>query len=211
MCGMSQTNQDSVATLLQHGADIEALDTYGLTPLLRMASNNLARGATRLLEAGADPLYKGGAGITPLDCALQSNAKDVVRVLKFWGSQRRITEITQVEVLGSSEDSLNGQYLPTSSEEIPAGFQKVCQDQGWPPHKMWQKLNSGRTWYRKENQAYIYWNTLDCSWWIDKPNGAGIFKAGAVDYAPPQTGWVPLCKGVNIPKCVRTFRKISRH
>ena len=33
---------------------------------------------------------------------------------------------------------------------------------------MWQKLNSGRTWYRKENQAYIYWNTLDCSWWIDK-------------------------------------------
>ena len=44
-----------------------------------------------------------------------------------------------------------------------------------------------------------------------QPNGAGIFKAGAVDYAPPQTGWVPLCKGVNIPKCVRTFRKISGH
>ena len=28
-----------------------------------------------LLEAGADPLYRGGAGICPLDCALQSNAK----------------------------------------------------------------------------------------------------------------------------------------
>ena len=75
MCGMSQANQDSVATLLHYGADMEALDTYGFTPLLRMASNNLSRGATRLLEAGADPLYKGGAGISPLDCALQSNAK----------------------------------------------------------------------------------------------------------------------------------------
>ena len=75
MCGMSQSNQDSVSTLLQHGADIEALDTYGMTPLLRMASNNLARGAAQLLEAGADPLYKGGARTSPLDCALQSNAK----------------------------------------------------------------------------------------------------------------------------------------
>jgi len=210
MCGMSQNNQDSVATLVQHGADIEALDTYGFTPLLRMASNNLARGATRLLEAGADPLYRGGAGISPLDCALQSNAKDVARVLKFWGSERRKLEITQVDVLGSSEDSVNGQYFPTTAEEIPHGFKKVCEDQGWPPKKMWQKLNSERTWYRKENQAYIYWNTLDCSWWIDKPDGAGIFKAGAVDYAPPQTGWAPLCPGVKIPKCIRTFRKLYK-
>ena len=33
---------------------------------------------------------------------------------------------------------------------------------------MWQKLNAGRTWYRKDNEAYIYWNTLDSCWWIDK-------------------------------------------
>jgi len=139
-----------------------------------------------------------------------SLSRDVARVLQFWGSERRKTEIARVEVLGSSEDSVNGQYFPTSSEEIPPGFQKVCQAQGWPTQKMWQKLNSDRTWYRKENQAYIYWNSLDSSWWIDKPDGAGIFKAGAVNYAPPQTGWAPLCTGVNIPKCVRTFRKLSK-
>ena len=75
MCGMSRTNQDSVRTLLEHGADIEGLDTYGYTPLLRMASNNLARGATHLLEAGADPQYRGRAGISPLDCARQAEAK----------------------------------------------------------------------------------------------------------------------------------------
>merc|ERR1711994_727028 len=207
MCGMSQANQDSVATLLNNGADMEALDTYGFTPLLRMASNNLARGATRLLEAGADPLYRGGAGISPLDCALQSNAKDVVRVLKFWGSERRKTEISRVEVLVCSEDSVNGQYFPTSAEEIPPGFEKVCQDQGWPSQKVWQKLNNGRTWYRKDNEAYIYWNTLDSCWWIDKPDGAGIFKAAAVAHAPPNAGWLPLSGVKMLPKCVLTFRK----
>merc|ERR1719343_1252627 len=74
MCGMSQSNQDSVSTLLQHGADIEALDTYGMTPLLRMASNNLARGAAQLLEAGADPGNKGGSGYAPIQCAMSSKA-----------------------------------------------------------------------------------------------------------------------------------------
>ena len=36
--------------------------------------------------------------------------------------------------------------------------------------RMWAKLNSGRTWYRADNEAYIYWNSLDSSWWIDKVN-----------------------------------------
>ena len=34
--------------------------------------------------------------------------------------------------------------------------------------KMWAKLNSGRTWYKADNEAYIYWNSLDSCWWIDK-------------------------------------------
>ena len=75
MCGMSNKNQHSVDTLVTHGADIEAVDTYGFTPLLRMASNNLAAGAQSLLEAGAEPRYKGGAGITPMECAQQSCAR----------------------------------------------------------------------------------------------------------------------------------------
>jgi len=76
---------------------------------------------------------------------------------------------------------------------------------------MWQKLNSGRIWFRKENEAYIYWNTADSSWWIDKPDGMGVFKAGAVSHSPPQTGWEQLCKTARIlPKCVLTFRKIVK-
>ena len=45
MCGMSRTNQMSTGTVIKAGGDIEALDTYGFTPLHRMASNNLAIGA----------------------------------------------------------------------------------------------------------------------------------------------------------------------
>merc|ERR1719253_2369675 len=48
-CGMSRTNQMSTALLISRGADIEAVDTYGFTPLHRMASNNLAVGALALL------------------------------------------------------------------------------------------------------------------------------------------------------------------
>ena len=38
MCGMSKKNQGSVALLVSHGGDIEALDTYGFTPLHRFAT-----------------------------------------------------------------------------------------------------------------------------------------------------------------------------
>jgi ankyrin repeat protein len=59
MCGMSRGKQHAVRYLVERGADIEALDTYGMTPLQRMASNNLAAGARTLLEAGADVTNEG--------------------------------------------------------------------------------------------------------------------------------------------------------
>ena len=63
------------------GADIEAVDTYGFTPLHRMASNNLAVGASALLDAGADPKGLKGSGVaatkgtpSPVDVAMSSRA-----------------------------------------------------------------------------------------------------------------------------------------
>ena len=37
MCGMSRNKQNAVRALVKRGADVEALDTYGMTPLHRMA------------------------------------------------------------------------------------------------------------------------------------------------------------------------------
>ena len=106
-------------------------------------------------------------------------------------------------------EDVNGEYLATPCETIPGGFDKVCKDQGWPTEKMWTKLNGGRDWFRADNEAYIYWNGLDKSWWIDKPDGLGVCKAAAPSWAPPQSGWKPLCAEAKIlPKCVATFRKL---
>lgn len=81
MCGMSRRGQESTALLISLGADIEALDTYGMTPLHRMASNNLAIGALALLEAGADPHNTGKIQATPMQIARESEANEVLAVL----------------------------------------------------------------------------------------------------------------------------------
>ena len=41
-CGMSLANQYATEFLIARGGDVNALDTYGYTPLHRMASNDLA-------------------------------------------------------------------------------------------------------------------------------------------------------------------------
>jgi len=210
MCGMSGKNQGAVNTLVKAGADIEAVDTYGYTPLLRMASNNLAWGARDLLEAGADPRNKGEAGITPLDCAIASAADKVVTLLKSWGSQRKEVEIEKIVVMGTNVEEVNKEYLSTSDQEIPKGFDKVCQKQGWNTEKVWAKLNDGRRWFKADNEAYIYWNSIDDSWWIDHPNGLGICKAKGPFWAPPQTGWTPLGPKFKIPTLVSTFRNLVK-
>lgn len=83
MCGMSQRAQHSAAHLLAKGADANARDTYGYTPLHRMASNNLAEGARALIRAGAN-LYAdaGWMGQSALDVAQSSQARDVEAVLQ---------------------------------------------------------------------------------------------------------------------------------
>lgn len=75
--------------LIAHGADLEAVDTYGYTPLHRMASNNLAIGAAALLDAGADPKGLKGSGVadtkrtpSPMEVAASARARDVVAVLQ---------------------------------------------------------------------------------------------------------------------------------
>ena len=82
MCGMSRNKQHAVRALVERGADIEALDTYGMTPLHRMASNNLAAGAKALLDAGADASNTGKIGAAPMSIAKDSAAHAVMDVLK---------------------------------------------------------------------------------------------------------------------------------
>jgi ankyrin repeat protein len=61
-----QFDVDVVKQLLKAGADPNALDTHGWTPLTRAAEGNQLEIAQALLAAGADPLVEDKQGLTPL-------------------------------------------------------------------------------------------------------------------------------------------------
>mmetsp|Transcript_19644 Transcript_19644/g.35041 ORF Transcript_19644/g.35041 Transcript_19644/m.35041 type:complete len:216 (-) Transcript_19644:130-777(-) len=82
MCGMSRRAQLSTKYIIEKGGNIEALDTYGYTPLHRMASNDLSIGAQALLEAGANAFARTKYGEDAMSIAEQSRAYKVVKVLK---------------------------------------------------------------------------------------------------------------------------------
>jgi hypothetical protein len=205
-CGMSRAGEQSTSLLIEHGADIEALDTYGFTPLHRMASNNLAIGAKALLDAGADPRNRGGVGQTPMQIAQSAFARDVIAVLKAQTTKRKRVPINRIVVAGAGVPEVNQEYHVTDPAKIPSGFEAVCRAQGWDHENMWQSLNQGRDWFSARNGAYIYWNESDAHWWIDTPDGNGAYKAIAPDHAPPQTGWKLLGDSTLPPALVATFR-----
>lgn len=209
MCGMGGAKHAAAELLIQRGADIEALDTYGFTPLHRMASNNLVEGARVLLNAGADPLTKGACGQTPMAVAEAGAAKGVIRVLREF-SQQRVVPITGVTIMGAGVDAVNGDYRVRDGASIPEKFALVCEQNGWNTTQMWQKLSGagGRqpvSWFEHPNKSYIYFNLADKHWWIDGPDGLGVFKAagppGAVPGYPKGAGgafgWFPLSPASN--------------
>jgi hypothetical protein len=205
-CGMSARNQDQVALLVSKGADIEAVDTYGYTPLHRMASNNLAAGAKALLEAGADPNFRGGSGETAAAVARASAAGDVLRVLGAHGTKRADVNVQRITVEGGGSASVQGEYVATPASKIPAGFAAVCRGQGWDTPETWARLNAGRAWFEAPNGAYIYHNQLDGMWWIDAPDGSGHYKATGPVHAPPAAGYEIIGDHAPVPASVRIFR-----
>jgi hypothetical protein len=86
MCGMSRRGELSTQLLIDVGADIYAVDTYGYTALHRMASNNLANGGEALVRAGHDPnMVMDGADSTPIEIARRSRAIDFLMRMQKLG------------------------------------------------------------------------------------------------------------------------------
>ncbi len=89
---------------------------------------------------------------------------------------------------------MNTEFQWTTAETIPPGFAKVCVKNGWDTSQMWSRLNGERRWLRSTtNDAYMYWNNGDGYWWIDEPNGLGVFISPNNDpNKPPLGGWRAL-------------------
>ena len=154
---MSRRNQFSTALVIDRGGDIEALDTYGYTPMQRMASNNLAVGAKALLDAGADPNFRGKSGQTPAQVAAHSAARDVLRVLQEHGSERKDVGVKRIVVRGAGAAATNGEYERRPAAEVPDGFAAVCREQGWGVDATWRKLGAGRPWFKHKENGSCEW------------------------------------------------------
>jgi hypothetical protein len=224
MCGMSRRKQHAVRYLVERGADIEALDTYGMTPLQRMASNNLADGARALLDAGADVANEGRCGRSPLWIARGSAAGAVVEVLMPYlneagssgGSSGSISNVARLIVSGSEgAPEVDGEYRPRSPADVPGGFADVCAARGWDVASTWARSNGldprAGTWFaHAENGSYVYRNKADGKWWIDGPDGSGVWIADGPCHAPPAHGWVHVTGGsTGGGPMVRAFREVK--
>jgi len=213
MCGMSQAKSQTTAAVIEHGGDIEAIDTYGMTPLHRMASNNLPVGARALLEAGADPDNRGMISQSPAQVAQGSAAMSVLKVLAEY-KQRKNVPMTHIIVESAGESAVDGKYLAKKAKEIPTSFGTVCEQNNWNTNDMWNKLNGGNDWFKHEDQtndSYVYFNKSDGKWWIDGPDGLGryIYGDGAVPHAVPSYGWTSLQGETGRMPQVRTYRAVS--
>lgn len=77
---------DTVAVLLEHGADTNAANAVGQTPLHMAALHGQMSIVTLLLDHGADPTATTNRQVTPLHFACQYNHGDVARALLSAGA-----------------------------------------------------------------------------------------------------------------------------
>jgi ankyrin repeat protein len=64
-----------IAKLILAGADLNAIDKSGVTPLRRAARNRCAAAVKALVEGGADPRASNGNGSTPTLLATLNTGK----------------------------------------------------------------------------------------------------------------------------------------
>lgn len=146
-----------------------------------MASNNLAVGAKALLSAGADPARHSA------EVARQSDARDALAVISSHERKGRLSAPVQKLVVYDDKAGVDGTYHPQPGDVIPAGFAKVCVDNGWDVDATWKKLNGGEhgVWFKRDgDDAYIYHNAADGAWWVDGNDGLGVFKGRGEPWAP---------------------------
>lgn len=82
-------DEDMVAVLVAHGANVDALDTFGNTPLFWAVGVPSAPPeiADILLSAGADPNVRNRMGATPLWNAALMGRVEVIRLLILYGAE----------------------------------------------------------------------------------------------------------------------------
>ncbi len=88
----AQRQVNTIAVLLQAGADIHAQDKNGASPLHRAVRTRSAAAVQSLLDAGADPTLKNKPGSTPFHLAVQNTGRGGSGTEEARAAQRQIIE-----------------------------------------------------------------------------------------------------------------------
>jgi hypothetical protein len=114
------------------------------------------------------------------------------------GLEPKRLQTRKVIVSASGNAEVNQVYDERDPTVIPSGFDHTCKQMGWDTKKMWVQLSDQRTpWYEAPNGSYIYWNQGDGKWWIDAPDGGGVFIVKAPSTGVPASGWSALKQSSN--------------
>jgi ankyrin repeat protein len=85
----------TVTCLIEAGADPNAADKSGVTPLHRAVRTRCAAAAKALLEGGADPRRKNKSGSTPMLLATQNTGRGGSSSPEAKTQQERIVQLLQ--------------------------------------------------------------------------------------------------------------------
>ena len=77
-------NIDAIDCLANAGANINAADTFGYTPLMMATERKHESVVLRLLQLGADQKIKNISGKTALDIAMRSHAGNIAALLRTY-------------------------------------------------------------------------------------------------------------------------------
>ncbi|EKX48210.1 hypothetical protein GUITHDRAFT_68849 [Guillardia theta CCMP2712] len=104
-------------------------------------------------------------------------------------------QAARVVIQQSGVAAVNGVYQRRPVASIPSAFKKVCDENNWDVSATWRRLaDENKSWFEHDNGSYIYRNKQDDQWWIDGPDGYGVFVARDVSDLPPKGGWKALQK-----------------
>ena len=136
----------------------------------------------------------------------------MIRALREHGGARADVGVARIVISGAGVAAVNGAYAAAPASRVPVGFTKVCIASSWDAAAMWAKLGGGADWFDAEDGSgsYIYFNHADGHWWIDEPDGAGVYKAAAPPHAPPAVGWELLGDYAPPPSHVAVFRALPK-
>eukprot|EP01104_Vermistella_antarctica_P014064 TRINITY_DN4365_c0_g2_i1.p1 TRINITY_DN4365_c0_g2~~TRINITY_DN4365_c0_g2_i1.p1 ORF type:complete len:1231 (+),score=306.57 TRINITY_DN4365_c0_g2_i1:338-4030(+) len=132
---------DSCKTALDHGCDVNAKNSLGLTALHEASSAGAGLVVQWLLKNDADPNMQDHDGETSLHCAVRANRLDEVRLLLEAGASAKLTNkagLTAGELPceNAAIKTLVGQY---ASEELVANPRKtkhkIVNDEVWVTQK----------------------------------------------------------------------------